>query len=93
MLSGAKHLAYEAGITLETKNSSLCLSEVPRFVRDDVKKTQDQMKATNGNPTGVLLFLSLWALPWDSLRAAEVIPAIMLRFARDYLRNRAEIPE
>ena len=33
------------------------------------------------------------ALLRDGLRAAEVIPAIMLRFARDYLRNRAEIPE
>ena len=40
MLSGAKHLAYEAAITLETKSSSSDLSEVPHFVRDDVTKTR-----------------------------------------------------
>jgi len=50
------------------------------------------MKATNDNPTGVALFVCLVALLWDALRAVEVIPAIMLRFPRDYLRNKVEIP-
>ena len=92
MLSGAKHLACDVGITLETKSSSSAWARSLTSFAMNVKKTQDQMKATNGNPIGVPLLFFLEALPWDSLRAAEVIPAIMLRFPKDYLKNTAEIP-